>query len=182
MSSKADRSFGTVASVLAACLLCAMSFAVAQQTASPAAAAAVERDAQVLRGGDVSVASIVENLMPSRTRAMRQPLLITFETGSSKLTPQSRATLDKLGQALQADSLARLDFIVEGHADPRGGDSLNQPLSLARANSVRGYLVQEHQIDPQRLSSVGKGSSELLNTDDVTAPENRRVTIVTSLK
>jgi hypothetical protein len=29
---------------------------------------------------------------------------------------------------------------------------------------------------------VGKGSSELLNTEDVTAPENRRVTIVTRLK
>jgi flagellar motor protein MotB len=42
--------------------------------------------------------------------------------------------------------------------------------------------VQEHQIDPHRLGSVGKASSELLNTDDVTAPENRRVTIVTNLK
>ena len=181
MSSKADRSLGTVAAVLTACLLCAMSFAIAQQTTSRAAAA-MERDAQVLRGGDVTVASIVENLMPSRTRAMRQPLLITFETGSSKLTPQSRATLDKVGQALKTDSLAELDFIVEGHADPRGGVRLNQPLSLARAKSVCVYLEQEHQIDPHRLGSVGKGSSELLNTEDITAPENRRVTIVTNLK
>jgi outer membrane protein OmpA-like peptidoglycan-associated protein len=169
-----------LAAVLIACLLCAMSFAMAQQTTSRAAAA-MERDAQVLKG-DVTVESIVENLKPSRTRAMRQPLLITFETGSSKLTPQSRATLDKVGQALKADSLAELDFIVEGHADPRGGDRLNQPLSLARAKSVCVYLEQEHQIDPHRLGSVGKGSSELLNTEDVTAPENRRVTIVTNLK
>jgi OmpA-OmpF porin, OOP family len=181
MSSKADRSLGTVAAVLTACLLCAMSFAVAQQTTS-GAAAAMERDAQLLRGGDVTVDSIVGNLKPSRTRAMRQPLLITFETGSSKLTPQSRATLDKVGQALKTNSLAEFDFIVEGHADPRGGDRLNQPLSLARADSVCVYLEQEHQIDPHRLGSVGKGSSELLNTEDITAPENRRVTIVTSLK
>jgi len=179
MSSKSDRFLGTVAAVLTACLLGAMSFAMAQQTTS---SAAMERDAQVLSGGDVTVQSIVENLKPSRTRAMRQPLLITFETGSSKLTPQSRATLDKVGQALKTDSLAEFGFIVEGHADPRGGDRLNQPLSLARANSVCAYLVQEHQIDPHRLGSVGKGSSELLNTDDVTAPENRRVTIVTNLK
>ena len=181
MSIKADRSLGTVAAVLAACLLCAMPFAIAQQTTSRAAAA-MERDAQVLRGGDVTVESVVENLKPLRTRAMRQPLLITFATGSSNLTPESRATLDKVGQALKPNSLAEFDFIVEGHADPRGGDRLNQPLSLARANSVRGYLMQEDQIDPQRLSSVGKGSSELLNTEDITAPENRRVTIVTSLK
>jgi len=181
MSSKSDRSLGTVAAVLTACLLFAMSFAIAQQTTSRAAAA-MERDAQVLRGGDVTVEGIVENLKPTRTRAMRQPLLITFETGSSKLTPQSRATLDKVGQALKTNSLAEFDFIVEGHADPRGGDRLNQPLSLARANSVCVYLEQEHQIDPHRLGSVGKGSSELLNTEDITAPENRRVTIVTSLK
>ena len=181
MSSKADRSLGIVAAVLTACLLCTMSFAIAQQTTSRAAAA-VERDAQVLRGGDVTVESVVENLKPSRTRAMRQPLLITFETGSSNLTPQSRATLDKVGQALKTDSLAEFDFIVEGHADPRGGDRLNQALSLARAESVCVYLMQVHQIDPHRLGSVGKGSSELLNTDDVTAPENRRVTIVTNLK
>jgi OmpA-OmpF porin, OOP family len=180
MSIKADHSLGTVAAVLAACLLCAMPFAIAQQTTSRTAA--MERDAQVLMGGDVTVESIVENLKPSRTRSMRQPLLITFATGSSNLTPESRAILDKVGQALKTDSLAKLDFIVEGHADPRGGDRVNEPLSLARANSVRGYLMQEDQIDPQRLSSVGKGSSELLNTDDVTAPENRRVTIVTSLK
>jgi outer membrane protein OmpA-like peptidoglycan-associated protein len=158
-----------------------MPFAIAQQTTSRDAAA-VEADAQALRGGDVTVEGIVENLKPSRTRSMRQPLLITFTTGSSKLTPQSRVTLDKVGQALKTDSLATLDFTVEGHADPRGGDRLNQPLSLARANSVCVYLEQEHQIDPHRLGSVGKGSSELLNTDDVTAPENRRVTIVTNLK
>ena len=181
MSCKADRSLGTVAAVLAACLFCAMSFAIAQQTTSPAAAA-MERDAQVLKGGGVTVESIVENLKPTRTRAMRQPLLITFETGSSKLTPQSRATLDKVGQALKTDSLAEFGFIVEGHADPRGGDRLNQALSLARAHRVCVYLMQEHQIDPHRLGSVGKGSSELLNTEDVTAPENRRVTIVTNLK
>jgi outer membrane protein OmpA-like peptidoglycan-associated protein len=181
MSFKADRSLGTVAAVLTACLLGAMSFAMAQQTTSHAAAA-MEADARALRADDVTVESIVGNLKPSRTRAMRQPLLITFETGSWKLTPQSRATLDKVAMALKTDSLAQLDFTVEGHADPRGGDWLNQPLSLARANSVCGYLVQEHRIDPHRLGSVGKGSSELLNTDDVTAPENRRVTIVTNLK
>jgi OmpA-OmpF porin, OOP family len=152
----------------------------AQQTTSRDAA--IERDAQVLRGGDVTVESIVENLKPSRTRSMRQPLLITFATGSSNLAPQSRAILDKVGQALKTDSLAKLDFIVEGHADPRGGDRVNQPLSLARAKSVCVYLEQEHQIDPHRLGPVGKGSSELLNTEDVTAPENRRVTIVTRLK
>ena len=105
---------------------------------------------------------------------------VFFESDSTELTAQSVATLEKQAQWLQ--SYGQYSFTVEGHADPRGGDRLNQPLSLARADSVCVYLEQEHQIDPHRLGPVGKGSSELLNTEDVTAPENRRVTIVTRLK
>jgi flagellar motor protein MotB len=41
------------------------------------------------------------------------------------------------------------------------------------------YLTQKDGIAPERLSSLGKGSSEPLNKRNPTAPENRRVTIVT---
>ena len=70
-------------------------------------------------------------------------------------------------------------FSVEGHADPRGNADLNQRLSAARAQSVVNYLVAAQGIAADRLSPVGKGSAELLNTERPDAPENRRVTIVT---
>ena len=41
-----------------------------------------------------------------------------------------------------------------------------------------GSALQEHASD--RLSAVGKGSAELLNAERPEAPENRRVTIVTT--
>jgi outer membrane protein OmpA-like peptidoglycan-associated protein len=109
----------------------------------------------------------------------KAPLMITFRTGSAELTPESIAVMGKVASALQSDRLAGFAFKVEGHADPRGGDELNQRLSQARAESVVKHLVDAHGILPERLSAVGRGSSELYDAKRPEAPENRRVTIVT---
>lgn len=106
-------------------------------------------------------------------------LLITFETNSAELTPRAKSSLDIVAKALQADKLAEFKFAIEGHADPRGGPELNMPLSQARAESVVNYLATQHNIDRARLRPVGKGSTELVNTERIDAPENRRVTIST---
>lgn len=107
-------------------------------------------------------------------------LLITFATGSAEITPETVQVLEKVAKALQSDRLAGFAFRVEGHADPRGGDELNQKLSAERAQAVVSYLTGKLGVLPERLSSVGKGASELLNAQKVDAPENRRVTIVTT--
>lgn len=109
----------------------------------------------------------------------RANLLITFETNSSALTPDSMTALDTVAKALQSDALAGLTFRVEGHADARGDAEANRKLSQQRAEAVVGYLVSKHGVLPERLTPQGKGSAEPLNKDRVDAPENRRVTIVT---
>jgi len=53
-------------------------------------------------------------------------------------------------------------------------------LSLARAEAVSAYLSSAHGVLPERLKPVGKGSTEPMNTTRVDAPENRRVTIVST--
>lgn len=118
-------------------------------------------------------------MRPQAAKAPSAAVLITFVTGSSELTPESRAALDKVARALASGKLTPLSFRVEGHADPRGGEDLNLELSKARAESVVSYLVKEHGIDRQRLQPVGKGASEPLNRGQPDAPENRRVTFVT---
>lgn len=109
----------------------------------------------------------------------KAPLMITFRTGSAELTAESIAVMGKVASALQSDRLAGFAFKVEGHADPRGGDELNQRLSQARAQSVVQHLIDSHGILPERLTAVGRGSSELYDAARPEAPENRRVTIVT---
>jgi outer membrane protein OmpA-like peptidoglycan-associated protein len=107
-------------------------------------------------------------------------ILVTFVTDSAELTARARDALDVLAGAMKSERLAGVRFTIEGHADPRGGDEHNMKLSTARANTVREYLIARHGLDSSRVEAVGKGSSMLLNTTDIAAPENRRVTIVST--
>jgi OmpA-OmpF porin, OOP family len=141
----------------------------------------------VLGEAQATEEAILEALSPRVTRQFKpgqrpQPakasLLITFVTGSSELTDGARGTLDVLAGALKNDRLAGRSFTIEGHADKRGSAALNRQLSLARAQSVMGYLTSRHSLPAERLQAEGKGSSEPLNLRVATAPENRRVTIV----
>jgi OOP family OmpA-OmpF porin len=179
-------------------IICAVSIAM---SASAVGAAAQEK---VLKGAEVSESALIDALeidgppappdaatrgfrhapvAPSRVAkpgAGKASLLITFATDSAELTADARAALDTVARALDSDRLAAFSFRIEGHADPRGVEDHNQRLSQARAESVANYLVTRHHLLPERLSAVGKGSSEVLDAKRPDAPENRRVTIITT--
>jgi outer membrane protein OmpA-like peptidoglycan-associated protein len=110
--------------------------------------------------------------------AAKASILVTFVTDSAELTPRAREALDVLAGAMKSERLVGVRFTIEGHADPRGGDDHNLKLSTARASTVREYLITRHSLAADRIDAVGMGSSMLLNTTDIAAPENRRVTIV----
>ena len=97
---------------------------------------------------------------------------------STVLAGSARRTLDAVATALKSTELGGSKFLIEGHADPRGNAEANLRLSEGRAAEVRRYLVDVHHLPPRRLNSIGKGDRELMNSIDIAAPENRRVTIV----
>lgn len=107
-------------------------------------------------------------------------LMITFQTDSAELTPESIKTLETVAHALQSDKLAGFSFRIEGHADPRGSADHNQVLSEARAKAVVDYLVNKQGILPERLVAIGKGSADLYDPQHPDSAENRRVSIVTT--
>ncbi|MBA4175000.1 MAG: OmpA family protein [Leptothrix sp. (in: Bacteria)] len=123
-------------------------------------------------------AGAVAGTAAASARPARASILVTFVTNSTDLTAGAKSALDVLAAAMKSEKLARVNFIIEGHADPRGGDELNMKLSQARADSVRAYLTATHGLPAERVKAVGKGSSALMNPGDPAAPENRRVTIV----
>lgn len=112
-------------------------------------------------------------------RARQAPLLITFVSDSAELQASAKKALDVVAAALQSERLSASAFQIEGHADPRGTAQHNLELSKRRAESVVAYLVQVHGVSKDRLTPIGKGASEPLNIADKSAPENRRVTLVT---
>ncbi|MTW34843.1 OmpA family protein [Pseudoduganella danionis] len=104
-------------------------------------------------------------------------LAIQFDVNSDHVQAASVKLLNNLAEALQAPELRQARFLVEGHTDGSGQAAYNKRLSAQRAMQVKRILVQNH-VDPSRIVTDGKGSSELLNPAIPTAPENRRVRVV----
>lgn len=106
-------------------------------------------------------------------------ITVEFATGSDKLTPEAKSTLDTLGKALNSAELKPCCFEIDGHTDSVGGDSYNQKLSERRARSVIAYLAQTKGIEEDRMMSKGFGKSDPI-ADNGTADgrqKNRRVQV-----
>jgi len=102
---------------------------------------------------------------------------VFFETDSSELTDQARATLDKQSQWL--NNYNRYSFTVEGHADERGTREYNIALGARRAETVRQYLVSRGIVATRmRTISYGKERPVALCNDISCWSQNRRVVTV----
>ena len=98
---------------------------------------------------------------------------VFFETDSTELTPQSRATLDKQAQWLAMYN--RYAFVVEGHADERGTREYNIALGAKRAQTVRDYLASRGvQTQRMRTISYGKERPVAVCNDISCWSQNRR--------
>ena len=104
------------------------------------------------------------------------PSDISFEVGRSDINPNFRSILDTFASGLVNNPKATVKII--GHTDSTGSDSVNNPLSLNRAASVRDYL-STRGVSSNRVSIEGRGSREPLVANDSNAnkAKNRRVEI-----
>lgn len=103
---------------------------------------------------------------------------VFFETDSSELTPQSRATLDKQAQWLTNYSQYS-QFTIEGHADERGTREYNIALGARRAQAVRDYLISRGiQAQRMRTISYGKERPVAVCNDISCWSQNRRAVTV----
>src|ERR1700727_2697887 len=102
---------------------------------------------------------------------------VFFETDSSELIPQSRATLDKQAQWL--NQYANYAFTIEGHADERGTREYNIALGARRAQTVREYLVSRG-ITAQRMHTISYGKERPVAVcNDISCwSQNRRAVTV----
>jgi outer membrane protein OmpA-like peptidoglycan-associated protein len=75
--------------------------------------------------------------------------------------------------------LRGLSFLLEGHADWVGTEAFNERLGLARAEAVKRYLTDHHQIPAERISviSFGEGQPAASNTTRSGRAQNRRVVV-----
>jgi peptidoglycan-associated lipoprotein len=102
---------------------------------------------------------------------------VFFETDSTELTPQARATLDKQSQWL--NQYNRYAFTIEGHADERGTREYNIALGARRAQVTRDYLIARG-VDGSRMRTISYGKERPVAVcNDISCwSQNRRAVTV----
>jgi len=102
---------------------------------------------------------------------------VFFDTDSSELSQQARATLDKQAQWLSQYN--RYSFIIEGHADEHGTREYNIALGARRAQTVREYLISRG-VTAQRMRTISYGKERPVAVcNDISCwSQNRRAVTV----
>lgn len=99
---------------------------------------------------------------------------VNFEFNSAELTPDSRDTLDVVANGLLANPEIYVE--ISGHTDNIGSAAYNKRLSLARAESVKKYLVSKG-VAADRIRTVGYGFERPIadNKTPEGRAQNRRI-------
>ncbi|CAN5506944.1 hypothetical protein BH10ACI2_BH10ACI2_20390 [soil metagenome] len=103
---------------------------------------------------------------------------VNFKVNSALLSPEAKASLDQVAAA--AITLKGYVIEVTGFASAEGNEKANKVLSERRAQAVKDYLIENHNI-PLRRMSTSYGFGELQAVADNTTKEgreqNRRVEV-----
>jgi peptidoglycan-associated lipoprotein len=104
---------------------------------------------------------------------------VYFQSDSSELTPESRATLGAQLSWLRGNPTRRLT--IEGHADERGTREYNIALGAKRAEAVRSYFASQG-MNGSLVRTVSYGKERPVATcDDISCwSKNRRAQVVLS--
>ena len=99
---------------------------------------------------------------------------VNFELGKAVLLPISRDILEEVARSLVANPTVRVE--VAGHTDSTGPRAVNERLSLARAESVKAFLV-ENGVAGDRMTVQGYASTQPVASNRTASgrAQNRRV-------
>jgi peptidoglycan-associated lipoprotein len=101
-----------------------------------------------------------------------------FKFGKVDLPDDAKAKLDDMIQKLKADPKAAY-FEIEGHTDNVGDKMINEKIGLERAEAVKRYLYEQHQIPLHKMNVISYGEEKPVAPNKTRAgrAQNRRVVI-----
>jgi len=145
----------------------------AQQTATGAQRAATETKTFA----EQNFSRVDKTIEAMNKYQMVKSVTVLFAVNQDKLTKESKAQLDELGQ--QAEGLMRYVIEVQGFTDKTGPATYNDQLSERRAQTVARYLTNEHKVPLRAINVLGEGYAQPV-ADDKTRDgrkQNRRVEV-----
>jgi len=107
----------------------------------------------------IVVAPPVEAPVPTPERlrvSFNSDVLFGFDRAT--VSPAGKRALDKF--ATELNGVAYDHVTIVGHTDRIGTHAYNEKLSLQRADAVKTYLVSRDAIPANKVTTVGKGSTE----------------------
>ena len=101
-----------------------------------------------------------------------------FKFGKTDLPDEAKARLDQMITDMKADPKGAY-FEIEGHTDNVGSKTLNERLGLERAEAVKRYLYEQHQIPLHKMNVISYGEDKPVapNKTRQGRAQNRRVVI-----
>ncbi len=101
-----------------------------------------------------------------------------FGLARSELPDAARARLDQL--IIQLQGAGQAAFIeIEGHTDNTGDETYNMQLGLRRAEAVKNYLYEQHNVPLHKMNTISFGESRPASPNDTSdgRAQNRRVVV-----
>ena len=101
-----------------------------------------------------------------------------FKFGQAVVPEAAVGEIDQLVQQLKSNPNGA--FIeIEGHTDNTGGKDINYKLGLDRAESVKRYIYETHQVPLHKINVISYGEEKPIAPNNTRAgrAQNRRVVI-----
>jgi outer membrane protein OmpA-like peptidoglycan-associated protein len=101
-----------------------------------------------------------------------------FAFGKTLLPDEAKAKLDQMITQIKADPKGAF-FEIEGHTDNVGDKVYNEKLGMERAEAVKRYLYEQHQIPLHKMNVISYGEDKPVapNNTRVGRAQNRRIVI-----
>jgi peptidoglycan-associated lipoprotein len=146
----------------------------ARAAADAAAAAAKDVDSRL--GGRINtVETAARRLVFEVTLSEDQG---NFAFGKTELPDAAKARLDELVKQVKAEP-KNIFIEIEGHTDNVGSPVVNERVGLERAEQVKRYLYEQHQVPLHKMIVISYGEDKPVaqNNNKDGRAQNRRVVV-----
>jgi outer membrane protein OmpA-like peptidoglycan-associated protein len=156
----------------------------AQAAASKAESAAntAQQTAVTANDGVTKVNTRAESIEAASRKILFEVVLSEdqgkFKFGSTDLPDEAKSAIDSMVNNIKSQKSA-VWIEIEGHTDNVGSKTYNETLGLERAEAVKRYLYEQHQVPLHKMNAISYGEDKPA-TDNKTRDgraQNRRVVI-----